>query len=119
MLDGIDLVTLDEDGKSERGGTRTHTQPSLASKEVSVGGSGSGSPCEIAARHGCVSSYFAARSASASPWAAWLWIPLVAVVDFTVMARPPNAVEELKKQMMMRVPVKLAAFKAKRALGLA
>ena len=41
------------------------------------------------------------------------------MVDFTVMARPPNAVDELKKQMMMRVPVKIAALKAKQALGLA
>ena len=38
--------------------------------------------------------------------------------DFTVLARPPNAVAELKAAMMRRVPVRLAALKAKRALGL-
>ena len=41
------------------------------------------------------------------------------MTDFAVLARPPNAVEELKKQMMMRVPVKMAALKAKKALGFA
>ncbi|KAL1510617.1 hypothetical protein AB1Y20_006918 [Prymnesium parvum] len=41
------------------------------------------------------------------------------IVDFTVLARPPNAVEELKRQMLRRVPVKMAALKAKQALGFA
>ena len=41
------------------------------------------------------------------------------MTEFVVMARPPNAVAELKKQMMMRVPVQIAALKAKQALGFA
>mgnify|MGYP001400746324 CR=1 FL=1 len=39
--------------------------------------------------------------------------------EFTVLARPPNAVSELKKEMMARVPIRLAKLKAKQALGLA
>jgi hypothetical protein len=39
--------------------------------------------------------------------------------DFTVLARPPNAVAELKKEMMSKVPVRLAALKAKQMMGLA
>ena len=41
------------------------------------------------------------------------------IAEFTVLARPPNAVEALKKEMMMKVPVRLAALKAKQALGFA
>jgi hypothetical protein len=37
--------------------------------------------------------------------------------DFTVLARPPNGVAALKDIMMKKVPPKLLAFKAKRALG--
>ena len=40
------------------------------------------------------------------------------ISDFTVLARPPNAVETLKSEMMKRVPLRLAALKAKRALGM-
>ena len=39
------------------------------------------------------------------------------ISEFTVLARPPNAVAALKTAMMQRVPVKLAALKAKQALG--
>jgi len=35
--------------------------------------------------------------------------------EFVVLARPPNAVAELKKEMMLRVPGRLAALKAKQA----
>ena len=41
------------------------------------------------------------------------------IADFTVLARPPNAVAALKDEMMRRVPVKMAALKAKQALGFA
>ena len=41
------------------------------------------------------------------------------ISEFTVLARPPNAVSELKKEMMARVPIRLAKLKAKQALGLA
>ena len=40
------------------------------------------------------------------------------ICEFTVLARPPNAVAALKDEMMRRVPVKLAALKAKQALGI-
>ena len=40
------------------------------------------------------------------------------IAEFTVLARPPNAVSALKKEMMSRVPVRLATLKAKQALGL-
>jgi hypothetical protein len=39
--------------------------------------------------------------------------------EFTVLARPLNAVEALKGEMMRKVPVRMAALKAKQALGLA
>lgn len=39
------------------------------------------------------------------------------MVELTVLARPPNAVEELKAQMMRRVPMRIATLKAKQALG--
>ncbi len=39
------------------------------------------------------------------------------IVDFTVLARPPNAVEELKKAMMMKVGLKLGQQKAKSLFG--
>ena len=35
------------------------------------------------------------------------------IVDFVVLARPPNGVEELKKAMMMKVPPRMAMMKAK------
>ena len=35
------------------------------------------------------------------------------IVEFRVLARPPNAVAELKKEMMQRVPSKLVALKAR------
>lgn len=38
--------------------------------------------------------------------------------EFTVLARPPNAVEALKAEMMRKVPVRMAALKARQALGL-
>ena len=41
------------------------------------------------------------------------------IKEFTVLARPPNAVSALKDEMMRKVPVRLAALKAKQALGLA
>lgn len=37
------------------------------------------------------------------------------IVDFTVLARPPNAVTELKNEMMKRVGPKMAILKAKQA----
>jgi hypothetical protein len=40
------------------------------------------------------------------------------IKEFTVLARPPNAVAELKSAMMRKVPVRLAGLKAKQALGL-
>ena len=40
------------------------------------------------------------------------------ISEFTVLARPPNAVAALKDEMMRRVPVRLAKLKAKQALGL-
>ena len=40
------------------------------------------------------------------------------IAEFTVLARPPNAVGALKAEMMSRVPVRLAALKAKKALGI-
>ena len=40
------------------------------------------------------------------------------IAELTVLARPPNAVEELKAMMMRKVPVRLAALKAKQALGM-
>ena len=39
------------------------------------------------------------------------------IKEFTVLARPPNAVEALKKAMMQKVPMRLAKLKAKQALG--
>lgn len=39
------------------------------------------------------------------------------ITEFTVLARPPNAVKALKEEMMMRVPTRLAALKAKQMLG--
>ena len=41
------------------------------------------------------------------------------IKEFVVLARPPNAVEALKAEMMKRVPVRLAKLKAKQALGMA
>lgn len=41
------------------------------------------------------------------------------ISEFTVLARPPNAVSELKSEMMRKVPIRLAKLKAKQALGLA
>ena len=41
------------------------------------------------------------------------------ITDFTVLARPPNAVAALKDEMMRRVPVRLAKLKAKQMLGFA
>ena len=40
------------------------------------------------------------------------------IVEFKVLARPPNAVAALKKKMMAKVPIPMAALKAKQALGL-
>ena len=40
------------------------------------------------------------------------------IKEFTVLARPPNAVALLKDEMMRRVPMRLAAMKAKKAMGL-
>ena len=37
------------------------------------------------------------------------------IVDFAVLARPPNAVAALKDEMMRRVPPRLAALKVKQA----
>lgn len=39
------------------------------------------------------------------------------IIEFTVLARPPNAVAALKDEMMRRVPPRLAALKAKQALN--
>lgn len=39
------------------------------------------------------------------------------IKEFTVVARPPNAVAALKKEMMAKVPLRLAKLKAKQALG--
>ena len=41
------------------------------------------------------------------------------IAEFTVLARPPNAVEALKGEMMRRVPVRLAKLKAMQAMGMA
>ena len=41
------------------------------------------------------------------------------IKEFTVLARPPKAVEALSSAMMQRVPIRLAKLKAKQALGLA
>ena len=41
------------------------------------------------------------------------------IAEFTVLARPPNAVEALKAEMMRRVPIRLAKLKAKQAMGFA
>lgn len=35
------------------------------------------------------------------------------IIDFVVLARPPNAVEALKKEMMSRVPGRMAKMKVK------
>ena len=40
------------------------------------------------------------------------------ICEFSVVARPPNTVALLKKEMMARVPLKLAALKAKQVLGM-
>ena len=40
------------------------------------------------------------------------------IVDFAVLARPPSAVAALKDEMMKHVPLRMAALKAKKALGL-
>ena len=40
------------------------------------------------------------------------------IKEFTVLARPPNAVDALKGAMMQKVPMRLAKLKAKQALGL-
>ena len=40
------------------------------------------------------------------------------ITEFTVLARPPNAVEALRNEMMQKVPVRMAALKVKQALGL-
>jgi hypothetical protein len=39
------------------------------------------------------------------------------IEEFIVLARPPNAVAELKVEMMSRVPSRLAALKAKQAFS--
>lgn len=39
------------------------------------------------------------------------------ITDFTVLARPPNGVTALKDAMMRKVPPRLVAAKARRALG--
>jgi hypothetical protein len=41
------------------------------------------------------------------------------ICEFTVLARPPNAVDALKSEMMRKVPMRLAKLKAKQALGFA
>ena len=41
------------------------------------------------------------------------------IAELSVLARPPNAVEALRQEMMRRVPVRLARLKARQALGLA
>ena len=40
------------------------------------------------------------------------------IKEFAVLARPPNGVAALKDEMMRRVPMRLAAMKAKKAMGL-
>ena len=40
------------------------------------------------------------------------------IIEFTVLARPTNAIEALKSEMILRVPVRMATLKAKQALGL-
>jgi len=39
------------------------------------------------------------------------------IVEFKVLARPPNSIAALKKTMMSKVAVPMAALKAKKALG--
>ena len=39
------------------------------------------------------------------------------IIEFIVLARPPNAVKELKDAMMSKVPMRLAALKAKQTLS--
>eukprot|EP01134_Creolimax_fragrantissima_P004000 CFRG4000T1 len=39
------------------------------------------------------------------------------ICEFTVLARPPNGVAALKSEMMKRVPPRMAAYKAKKALS--
>ncbi len=39
------------------------------------------------------------------------------IVDFKVLARPPNAVSALKDEMMKRVPSRMAVVKMKQAAG--
>ena len=39
------------------------------------------------------------------------------IKEFAVLARPPNGVAALKDEMMRRVPPRMLAFKARRALG--
>ena len=39
------------------------------------------------------------------------------ITELTVLARPPNGVDALKSEMMRRVPPRLAALKARQALG--
>ena len=41
------------------------------------------------------------------------------IKEFTVLARPPNAVKALKDAMMAKVPVRLAKLKAKQMMGMA
>ena len=41
------------------------------------------------------------------------------IIEFTVLARPTNAIEALKNEMILKVPVRMATLKAKQALGLA
>ena len=41
------------------------------------------------------------------------------IAELTVLARPPNAVEALKGEMIRKVPMRIAALKAKQTLGLA
>ena len=45
--------------------------------------------------------------------------PAGQIAELTVLARPPNAVKALKDEMMSRVPVRLAALKAKQLIGMA
>ena len=40
------------------------------------------------------------------------------IIEFRVLARPPNAVAALKKVMVPKVVAPMAAMKAKKALGL-
>ena len=39
------------------------------------------------------------------------------IVEFMVLARPPNGVAELKSQMMQKVPPRLAKLKLQQGLG--